>query len=400
MRAKINDLLVALIKWERRIDPLFRNRFDRLFLRPIVAVVQALINLRRRDEGLAIAEERALPGEEEATARIIDHMSAFLLRHYSPGQVLRAGNTKTHGVVRATFEVLDDIPDNYKRGVFERRRSFPAWVRFAGPGPFAPPDIEDNGILSIAIKLMGVPGPKLLGDEKHTQDFTAISAPTFTTPNVVENLKLQRRILEGAPILYFLSPRDSHLLDGIMQGLYARTHSSPLEVTYYSCVAYLLGKGQAMHYAVRPVSSKRSSIPRRFPDNYLRHAMARTLAHRDVELDFMVQLQTDAHRMPIEDASVLWLEDLSPFVTVARLRLPVQRFDFPAQLAFADNLSFNPWHCVPEHRPLGNQNRARKVLYLELSKLRQAMNGTRRLEPTGEEDFAVDSPTFEGTQHA
>jgi hypothetical protein len=60
-------------------------------------------------------------------------------------------------------------------------------------------------------------------------------------------------------------------------------------------------------------------------------------------------------------------------------------------MAFADNLSFNPWHSLPEHRPLGNQNRARKKLYLELSKLRQSMNETRRLEPTGEESFPTSS---------
>jgi hypothetical protein len=66
-------------------------------------------------------------------------------------------------------------------------------VRFGGPGPLAPPDPDDNGILSIGIKVMGVPGPKLLEDERETQDFSGISAPTFTTPNVVENLKLQRQ---------------------------------------------------------------------------------------------------------------------------------------------------------------------------------------------------------------
>ena len=91
--------------------------------------------------------------------------------------------------------------------------------------------------------------------------------------------------------------------------------------------------------------------------------------------------------MPIEDASVVWPEKLSPFVTVARLRLPAQEFDSVEQLAFADNLSFNPWHSLAAHRPLGNQNRARKALYRELSRLRQAMNGVPHVEPTGDEVF-------------
>ena len=68
---------------------------------------------------------------------------------------------------------------------------------------------------------------------------------------------------------------------------------------------------------------------------------------------------------------MLWPERLSPFVAVATLRIPAQSFDSPAQLAFARNLAYNPWHALPEHRPLGNQNRARKAIYLELSQLRQ-----------------------------
>ena len=54
---------------------------------------------------------------------------------------------------------------------------------------------------------------------------------------------------------------------------------------------------------------------------------------------------------------------------------------------FAHNLSYHPWHCIAEHRPLGNQNRARRRMYWELRRLRQTMNGTPHLEPTGAESF-------------
>jgi hypothetical protein len=266
-------------------------------------------------------------------------------------------------------------------------RTYPVWVRFAGPGPLTPPDIEDNGILSIGIKLMGVEGPKLIDDETSTQDFTGISAPTFTTPNIVENLKLQKHLVDGTPILYFLNPFDSHFLDGLMQGLYARAHSNPLSVRYYSCVAYLFGPDRAIHYSIRPCAPEKTKVPRNPSPNYLRESMVRTLSQREVLFDFMIQFQTDAHRMPIENASVEWPERLSPFIPVARLRLPKQRFDSEAQLAFARNLSFNPWHSIADHRPLGNQNRARKTIYLELSQLRQSIGGEARVEPTGDETF-------------
>jgi hypothetical protein len=115
--------------------------------------------------------------------------------------------------------------------------------------------------------------------------------------------------------------------------------------------------------------------------------MAMTLANREVELDFLLQTQTDPQRMPIEDASIEWPERLSPFVPVARITIPRQRFDSPEQLAFAGALSYNPWHAVADHRPLGNQNRARRLIYTQLSQLRQSMNHQPHIEPTGNEVF-------------
>jgi hypothetical protein len=56
-------------------------------------------------------------------------------------------------------------------------------------------------------------------------------------------------------------------------------------------------------------------------------------------------------------------------------------------LAFARQLSFNPWHTIAEHRPLGNQSRARKRMYAELLGVRQRMNRTTPIEPTGDEVF-------------
>jgi hypothetical protein len=382
-----NATMVALLNFERRLDPYFRDAFDRVFQRPLVVVTQGLINFRRRDEGLGLAEERLLPDEDELTGEIADNLSAFLRQTYPHGNAERAGNTKTYGVVRAELTVLDGLPERLRRGVFAEPRTFRAWVRFAGPGPGTPPDMKDNGILSIGIKLMGVEGAKLIDDERRTQDFTGLTSPTFTTPNVRENAKLQRQLRAGWPTLYYLNPFDSHYRDAAMQGLYARVNANPLEARYWSCASFLLGEGQAMHYTIRPRASARSKVPRKPSANYLREAMVATLAERSVEFDFMIQIQTDPHRMPIEHDGVEWPERLSPFVPVATLRIPRQRFDSTAQLAFARNLSFNPWHAIAEHRPLGNQNRARKVVYVELSKLRQQVNGDARIEPTGDEQF-------------
>jgi hypothetical protein len=383
-----NDLIEAMARYPRRaISPALRDAFDRRFQPRIISAVQALVNLRREKPDLGIAEERLMPDEEAITRQIIETMNEALLKRYKTRTAERAGNTKTYGVVRAEVTVPDGLPNDVRVGVFERPRTFKAWMRFAGPGPEAPPDPKDNGVMSISLKLTGVEGPKLMDDEKHTQDFTGISAPTFTTPNVRENLKLQRHIGKGTPIFYFVNPFDSHILDAIMQGLFFKNNASPLEATYYSCVPYLFGHGRAVKYKFVPQVDVPSRAPRDPSDQYLREAMVTTLDQRDAHFDLLVQFQTDPKAMPIEDASVIWPENQSPYRLVATIRIPKQRFATRAQDDFARSLSFNPWHCVAEHRPLGNQNRARKSIYLETSKFRQRIGGDPRIEPTGDEVF-------------
>ena len=127
--------------------------------------------------------------------------------------------------------------------------------------------------MSLGIKLMGVEGERFFDDERSTQDFTAISAPTFTTPTVFENLKLQRNIGRGTPVFYFLNPFDSHFLDAILQGVYAKAHANPLEASFWSCVPYLFGTGCAMKYSLKPQIDIQSHVPWRPSDNYLREAM-------------------------------------------------------------------------------------------------------------------------------
>ena len=384
------DTSTALLHLERRFDPFVRPAFDALLRDPLARGVTALINRRRRDEGLKIAEERPIPDEEAHLASIIASFDKQMRLLWKPGGFERGGNTKTQGIVRAEFIVHDGLPAALRHGVYARPRSYPAWVRFSGPGPYITPDIDDVGFMSISIKLMDVPGPKLMDEEQFTQDMFGVSTPTFVTPDTRANAQLQLESVKNAQIFYFVNRHRPHLLDLIMQALWIKTQSSPFEAPYFSCVPYLLGQGQAMQYSVWPKSTQRTPIPKlpfRPPDDYLRAAMVGALAKGDVELDVRLQLQTDPHLMPIENAAVLWPERLSPRISAATLRIPRQKFDSPAQIEFAKRLSYNPWHCVPEHRPLGNQSRARRRMYYELSKLRHTMNGVPHFEPTGNETF-------------
>jgi hypothetical protein len=386
----LSDASTAFVHLERRFDPFFRPAFDALLRDAMARVVTALINASRPNEELALAAERPIPGEEAYVDSIIESFTQQMRLLWTPGRFERGGNTKTHGVVRAEFIVHDDLPARLRHGIYAETRSYPAWVRFSGPGPYITPDIDDVGFMSISIKLMKVPGRKLMDDEKFTQDMFGVSTPTFVTPDVRANAQLQKESVKNAQIYHFINLHRHHVLDLIMQSLFIKTQSGPFEAPYFSCVPYLLGEGQAMQYSVWPKSSRRTRIPRlpfRPPDDYLRDSMVATLANEDVELDIRLQLQTDPYLMPLENNAVLWPVKLSPRISAATLRIPRQRFDSPAQLDFAKRLSYNPWHSIAEHRPLGNQSRARWRMYSTLATLRQSMNAIQHYEPTGEEVF-------------
>jgi hypothetical protein len=58
-----------------------------------------------------------------------------------------------------------------------------------------------------------------------------------------------------------------------------------------------------------------------------------------------------------------------------------QIFDWAARAECGDNLSFNSRRCLAEHRPLGGISRARRQVYLALSKLRDEHNRAVHAEP-------------------
>jgi hypothetical protein len=92
--------------------------------------------------------------------------------------------------------------------------------------------------------------------------------------------------------------------------------------------------------------------------------------------EFMVQFQRDPVSMPIEDASVVWDEVRSPFITLARIRI-----EAGASPEAIDNsceaMTFNPWQSLAEHRPIGGINRTRRAIYAEIGAFRQRENTLR-----------------------
>src|SRR5437879_13905602 len=122
-----------------------------------------------------------------------------------------------------------------RSGIFAQPRTYTAWVRFSGPGPYITPDIDDVGFMSISIKLMGVPGPKLMDDEKFTQDMFGVSTPTFVTADTKSNADLQYWSYQNASIFRFVNFKNPHVLDFIMQSLWLNTQSSTMDSRDFWC---------------------------------------------------------------------------------------------------------------------------------------------------------------------
>jgi hypothetical protein len=46
--------------------------------------------------------------------------------------------------------------------------------------------------------------------------------------------------------------------------------------------------------------------------------------------------------------------------------------DVPGREHACERIAFNPWHCLTDHRPLGNMNRARREIYDAMAKFRES----------------------------
>ena len=159
--------------------------------------------------------------------------------------------------------------------------------------------------------------------------------------------------------------------------------ANPLLVQYWSTTPYKLGDA-AIKYSAKP-SFPDDGKPNSDSENYLREAMVEYLKTKEACFDFLVQLQTDPIKMPIEDPTVEWD---SPFIKVATIKIPPQTFDSDEQMEFCEHLSYNPWHSLEAHRPLGGVNRARNLVYSSISQRRRELNHVSPPEPTGDETFS------------
>lgn len=318
--------------------------------------------------------------------RIIKEVEKSIVRalskQYQTGLVKRDAHTKHHGCVRATFKVNPNLAPEYKVGVFANNNEYKAWIRFSnGSNDGNKPDIEDDA-RGMAVKLMGVEGKKLLQAEENeqTQDFIMMNNNRFFIKNLEDYVGFSHAVEKGTlGILgYLITHKESAT---IVSEIFNKKIDSPLNSDYFSATAYKFGN-KPIKFKVSPCAKPNINMPQNPTPNYLKEAMADKLSRSGACFDFMVQKHNGSfEQMPVEDPTVAWDENLSPYVPVAKITIPQQIFDSEEQMTFCENLSFTPWHSLPVHKPLGATNRARKAVYETVSKYRHDRNGVFRREP-------------------
>lgn len=329
------------------------------------------------------------PGETAAMQQTVNSFQTIVEREFKQsGHANRDAHAKGQGCVHASVAIRGDLPAALRHGVFATAHIYRAWIRFSnGSGEIQADNAPDGR--GMAIKLTGVPGPKLIPDEKHTQDFVMIDFPVFFVPNVAQYAVLAKDIEQGRPQAFFAShPRSAQIA---AEASAHPTHDM-LANRYFSMTPYRLGSTY-LKFATMPVACATgaalhpTTLSASDDTNYLRSRMATDLARGPACFVLQLQPRTDPATMPIEDASTVWGEKAAPFVTAAFITIARQHFESKQQQSFCEDLSYSPWHGTRDFRPVGGLNRLRLFVYRAISQLRHRLNDSPTIEPTGTERF-------------
>lgn len=336
------------------------------------------------DSIAALGDEVITPQEQADTERLIARMREMMTRRDAGGVQQRDVHVKMHGLLRAEFTVEPDLPPELRVGLFAKAATYRAWVRYSNSANKIDKD-RVGDIRGMGIKLLGVPGRKMLPSQADapTHDFNIVTAVNFPARDAAETDVLVQAVIGGlgAKLKYALT----HPLGAWIVATTMVKHANLLQQSYFSVTPFLFGTHAVKYVAVPrqlPGGAARDTQPFDPPPQFLRQRLVRDMAQGDAVFDFCVQFQRDEDSMPLEDPSRIWSQQLSPPRKVATIRLLQQEFDTEARRAYGENLSITPWHCLPEHRPLGRLNRARRAVYETLSAYRHEKNQVPRVEPS------------------
>jgi hypothetical protein len=316
-----------------------------------------------------------IPADEAARfAAFADEIAALQKRRSDKsGETERALHVKQH--LGAVGELVVCAGDSLQAGVFANLgQTWPVYARFSNGSSKRQRDRVFD-VRGFAIKLVGVPGRKLIEglEAAKTQDFLFIDSHTVAVKNPDEFMQLMRAAKDGPAKLL---PRLVSSL-GLGRALSVLWHTAQqTKVTSFASHAFhtaapIAFGATAARLALMPLSGD-TAAPEADGDDFLAQDLAARLRRGPLSWALRAQLFVDESTTPIEDTSVPWS---GPWLDLATLTLPAQDVSSARGREIGElvnALSFDPWHAVEEHRPLGAMMRARRATYGKSVLARQA----------------------------
>jgi hypothetical protein len=322
------------------------------------------------------------------------------------GRAVRGAHAKTIGVLRAEVEILGDVPAPYAQGIYATPGRHDALIRFSSASNHLGPDAQLGPVLGCAIKIFDVPGAKLVDDEPDatTFDYVLKNNPAFIANTARHYLFIEEIGDRAAEYLARGKEGFRDLLNDLLTGkgtldqdewaweeLFAFVKAAtqtpvrnPLLNDYWTMAAVRHGDHIAKVRVAPSAENAAHVIHHRIdlgsgPDVFGPVLVEEMQAHA-FDFDLQVQLCADLAAMPVNDVTVEWPEELSPFVTVGRVRLPRQDISGEGNAEGGDALAFNQWRVTSDHRPLGEIMDVRRI-YATSARVRRELNNQPQREP-------------------
>lgn len=342
-----------------------------------------------------------VPEDEPETIRGLKDAFEKLarLQEEKEGHAMRTSHAKATAFLEGELEILDGLPPELAQGIAAKPGRYQVLVRFAqGPGELLDDSISTHR--GMAIKILDVDGPRIPESlEQSTQDFVLEPGSAFihSTPKTfladfklgVSNAPRMPDSFKGA--VSNVARATEAVVEALggkskLLGFLGHPSLHPLAENYFSQAPMRWGDYIAK-VAMAVTDDTLAAIGEEKIDasddpNAFRHAMESYFQTNGATFALMVQLDTDLDKMPVEDASVDWPQEESPYRPVARLHFPPQdAYTEEKRKLFDEQLTFQPNDSIEAHRPLGGIMRSRLQLYPLMARRRMEADGHRHCEP-------------------
>lgn len=283
---------------------------------------------------------------------------------------------KPHGVARGVFRMREDLPEDFRVGLFSGRE-YPLWMRFSSDTVPSMGDFETT--IGVGIKLFDAPTPKIFGlPDDTTFDFIMQNMDVFFVDTARDMCEFTKAgVVDGDYGRYL----DAHPNTKRILSAMAKPVGSVLASPYWAIVPFAFGEHDYVKYKLEPTLADHPPSEAPADPTYLGRDLRTRLLERGATFRFCIQRRTNPETMPLDQATVQWPEDESPFVHVADVVLPVQDIAGRGQADYGENLSWNIWRVTKEHAPQGSIAEARKVVYAASASQRHDVNGVPDGEP-------------------